>query len=124
LQEETKNKKLKEVKFFMEHEVICQGWEEIEIGWGERPNGYTLHLDMASRNAFVQKMEESNEARKPFKNGDEFSQPDSQPYKCKVNNKIFKEIQSKADKNGAWFTGDPPTGKKSGWIPIEEALKQ
>lgn len=33
--------------------LICQTWTERERGWGQRPDGFTLHLSMADRDAYV-----------------------------------------------------------------------
>lgn len=33
--------------------AIMQCWEESERGWGVRPDGCSVHLDMASRDSYV-----------------------------------------------------------------------
>jgi hypothetical protein len=33
--------------------VVCQCWQESEAGWGVRPDGYSIHLDMADQKKFV-----------------------------------------------------------------------
>lgn len=35
------------------HPVVAQDWEESERGWGTRPDGYTLHLTVDDRDAYV-----------------------------------------------------------------------
>jgi len=33
--------------------VVCQLWEESERGWGVRPDGFSVHLTKADREAYV-----------------------------------------------------------------------
>ena len=33
--------------------VIVQNWEESERGWGVRPDGFTIHISQAQRDAYV-----------------------------------------------------------------------
>jgi hypothetical protein len=108
----------------MPPEVICQGWTEIEVGDAIRPGDHTLHLDMDSRNKFVKKIEDEQSVIQSRGEAILLYQPDSEPYKCEVDDQTFKEIESQANENGKWITSDPPAGKKSGWIPVEEALEQ
>jgi hypothetical protein len=37
----------------MKYPVVKQEWFESERGWGQRPDGYSLHLTSADRDAFV-----------------------------------------------------------------------
>lgn len=47
--------------------IICQDWEESERGWGVRPDGFTLHLTMEDRDAYVKGYNQTfnNEAEAP-----------------------------------------------------------
>lgn len=36
------------------YKVVCQPWVEYERGWGNRPDGYSLHLSEEDRNKFVE----------------------------------------------------------------------
>lgn len=40
--------------------LICQLWYESEAGWGQRPDGYTLHLTTEDHAAFVKDYFERN----------------------------------------------------------------
>lgn len=37
----------------MKISVVCQEWEESEAGFGTRPDGWSVHKNMADRDAFV-----------------------------------------------------------------------
>ncbi len=93
------------------HEVIVQKWEESERGWGSRPDGYSLHLTDADRQAFI----EAYWARMPDSVPDEYSRPDGRPYKATVDEKTFTEV--KESLNGIRSFDDAPgSGGTDGWI--------
>lgn len=107
----TSNSK-KELGLNLLKEVIVQKWEESERGWGTRPDGFSLHLTDADRQAFI----------KEYWDGmpddlipDDYSYPDGTPYKAKVDGKTFAEV--KASKNGIRDYGCPPgSGGTDGWV--------
>lgn len=72
----------------VEHEVLCQLWDESERGWGIRPDGYSLHLDRDSRQRYI----DSYWSRMPKSVPDEYSRPDGDPYWCMVSQEVYDEI--------------------------------
>ncbi len=34
--------------------VVYMPWEEVDVGWGDRPDGYSLHLNEAHRVSFLE----------------------------------------------------------------------
>lgn len=93
------------------HTVICQKWEESELGWGTRPDGYSLHLTEADRKAFI----EDYWATMPASAPEEYSRPDGTPYSAEVDAETFQKV--KASKNGTRsFSGTPPGNEgPDGW---------
>jgi hypothetical protein len=94
--------------------IIVQKWEESERGWGTRPDGYSLHLNDADREAFIA----DYWARMPRGVPDEYSRPDGTPYEATVDNEVFDEV--KASKNGIrnFDRSYPGCGGSDGWIPL------
>lgn len=74
-----------------EHEVLCQEWTESEAGWGQRPDGYSLHIDMRTLKAYV----EAYWGRMPAKPPHEYSYPDGNPYHCLVDGTLYVELKEK-----------------------------
>ncbi len=74
--------------------AICLAWEESEIGWGVRPEGYSLHLSQEDCNEFVAEYW----ARMPSKIPYAYFRPSGDAYKCAVSEQDFAEISS--SKNG------------------------
>lgn len=57
------------------HTLIKQNWREFERGWGSRPDGYTLHLDEAGRERFVDEFLRKQDQRAGGHVPDEYSRP-------------------------------------------------
>lgn len=97
--------------------VLCQKWEESERGWGTRPDGYSLHLSEADKNAFIKTYWDGMPDEAP----DEYSRPDGTPYWCAVNEEVYKEIEK--GEYGVWKCGTPlGEGGDDGWTPPSEAV--
>ncbi len=93
--------------------VLCQKWEESERGWGTRPDGYSLHLSVADKDAFIRKYWDGM----PDSVSDEYSRPDGTPYWCEVAEVVYKKV--KASSLGISEYGTPPgSGGSDGWIPL------
>ena len=94
-------------------EVIVQKWEESELGWGTRPDGFSLHLTDADRESYIKEYWD----RMPKSVPDEYSRPDGTPYKAKVDAATFARV--KASKNGirGWRACPPGSGGADGWVP-------
>lgn len=69
--------------------VIVQKWEESERGWGTRPDGYSLHLTMADRDAYVKDIYAK---RDPYNVPDEYERVDGTPYEAKVDRKTYDKV--------------------------------
>jgi hypothetical protein len=55
--------------------VIMETWTESESGWGCRPDGCTLHLNLIDCDAYVKEYWAKMPARPPY----EYSRPDESP---------------------------------------------
>ncbi len=71
-------------------QVICQQWQEHERGWGTRPDGYSLHLTMADRNAYI----EAYWAAMPDQVPDEYSHPVGDWYYTEVDDVTLARIRT------------------------------
>lgn len=95
--------------------VICQEWLESERGWGCRPDGASLHLTTADKDAFVEEYWGSMPKDTP----DEYSRPCGEPKIIEVSRAIYTQI--KKSKNGIrlWqrdyhdLENPPPKPKKN-----------
>lgn len=75
--------------------VVKQDWEESELGWGIRPDGYSLHLTEEDRKQYIKDYwADQPEGRVP----DEYSRPSGSAYLVDVQEHIWKEIKN--SKNG------------------------
>lgn len=82
--------------------VIIQYWEESERGWDVRPDGFSLHLSMKDRDAFVSK---HNEALPKDHVPDEYTRISGDPKPLDVPASVAKKIK----KPGTWFSGNLST---------------
>lgn len=74
--------------------VVIQKWEESEEDWGERPDGFSLHLNLDDRNAFVKEYWDGM----PDMVQSEYSRPYGKPYLGMVDDKVFARVEQ--SKNG------------------------
>lgn len=70
------------------YNVVYQEWEESERGWGTRPDGYSLHKDDASRQAYIQEYWNSM----PHEVPDEYSRPCGSPEVRAVDKKTYRAV--------------------------------
>jgi hypothetical protein len=68
--------------------VIKQSWLESEIGWGTRPDGYSLHLSDQDREKFI----EEYWNRMPSEVPDEYSRPTGNPKLQTVPELTWKDL--------------------------------
>lgn len=96
--------------------VVCQKWEESERGWGNRPDGYSLHLNDADRLAFIK----SYWDRMPKESPDEYSRPCGTPYSCDVEPATFNKVVG--SKNGIRLHSNnyPGSGGTDGWVSAKK----
>lgn len=69
-------------------------WTESESGWGQRPDGCTIHLTEADYKKYVN----AYWNRMPKSVPDEYSRPDGRLREVVLSDKLFKEV--KKTKNG------------------------
>jgi len=79
--------------------VLCQPWWEKERGWGERPDGWTMHASQEDRKAFIASYWE----RMPDKVPDEYSYPNGDGFVIEVDKEIYKNV---CDGTGIWGRGN------------------
>jgi hypothetical protein len=72
-------------------QVILQEWEESERGWGQRPDGVSLHLSMEDLELFIKEYWEMQPDFVP----DEYSRPanSSRPRTVYVDKYMHKQIK-------------------------------
>lgn len=80
---------------------VRQKWIESERGWGQRPDGYTLHKDEEARVRFVEKYNEKyrSDAYAP----DVYSYPASYGL-MPTKNLTDQVIRDVMDSDGVWYT--------------------
>ena len=71
--------------------VVRQDWEESERGWGERPDGYSLHLSEEDRVAYI----DAYWARMPDAIQDEYSRPCGPPRLVDVDKNTYAKIKAR-----------------------------
>lgn len=96
----------------MVYKAICQKWEESERGWGTRPDGYTLHLNLEDMEKFI----EEYWAGMPDQAPSEYSRPCGTPYACIVDLKTYEEIKSTKHGLSHYDNDYPWPGGTDGWM--------
>lgn len=94
------------------HKVVVQKWEESERGWGQRPDGFSLHMTDTDREAYIK----DYWARQPREVPDEYSRPEGTPYATEVDAETYAQV--KASKYGIRDFGRAPAGATDGWISL------
>lgn len=82
--------------------VVCQKWLESEQGWGQRDDGYSLHLTEADRVAYCKEYWETMPKEVPA----EYSREDGGPRLLDIptDEKTYKDLFK--SKNGIRLYGD------------------
>ena len=77
--------------------VYRQDWEESELGWGIRPDGYSLHLSLEDAAIFAKNymIQQENYFKERGVKGvpDEYSRVSGKAYEVDVDKKIYQEIR-------------------------------
>lgn len=76
--------------------AFLETWTESESGWGQRPDGCSIHLTKEDYKKYVDKYW----AGMPNSVPDEYERPDSNLREIVLSEKLFKELKSKKSKNG------------------------
>lgn len=74
--------------------VIKQEWWESEDGWGQRPDGYSIHLNKKDRDEYIKDYWD----RMPDKVPHEYSRPSGDPTNFEVDEATFNTLKNR--KNG------------------------
>ena len=77
--------------------LLRQNWLESERGWGIRPDGYTLHMSVEDRKAFVS----DYWSKMPDQVPDEYSRPCGEPNWVEVDKQVYTEV--KDSEFGIWY---------------------
>lgn len=73
--------------------IVCQKWVESERGWGVRPDGLSLHLNVEGLAQFIQRYWGSIPDTVPS----EYSHPDGDPYTLGVSDDLYARIANSQD---------------------------
>jgi hypothetical protein len=84
--------------------AVCQAWTESERGWGQRPDGYTVHRDFAERDRFI----ESYNARLPAEIPESYSFADGYPYLVDTGADLYAKLETSGTVWGPGSTGPEP----------------
>ena len=104
-------------------DAIYVSWEEVELGYGTRPDGFSLHL---SEEDFIAFEKDHWERYKGYfdSGGSDYSRPAGSPTRVKVSRNIYEEI--KETKNGSFYDNERSLvdggelvflGQRTGWVP-------
>lgn len=100
--------------------VVVQKWEESERGWGTRPDGYSLHLNDADREAYIKAYWDHMPNTAPA----EYSRPDATPYVADVEETVYRAVAKARTegKCGVRFYENvyPGSGGPDGWRVSKE----
>lgn len=89
----------------VKHTAWVQPWEESERGWGVRPDGYTLHLERADADLFLNAMRKREMEGQPADYvPDEYTRPACDPYETLVDEVTYLALRANANegKHGVW----------------------
>lgn len=102
-------------------EVIYVSWEESEMGWGTRPDGFSIHLTEKDYRVF----EKSYWDEMPKEVPHEYSRPAGSPTKVRVGRDLYNKIKKTKkgmrlyNENSLVRNGELAfISKRSGWVPI------
>lgn len=88
-------------------------WEERELIWGVRPDGFSLHRDHAALEEYVG----TYWAGMPETEPPEYSVPDGTPYLVGVNDRLASQLLEVAGLRFYDYVC-PGSGGVDGWMPI------
>ena len=79
--------------------VVCDHWGESEAGWGQRPDGCSLHLTEEDHAAYVKDYWAEEKKRNPGgQTPDEYSYPNTRTFIALVDWETYKAVRD--SKNG------------------------
>jgi hypothetical protein len=75
--------------------VICQNWLESEAGWGQRPDGHTLHLTKEDHQTYVDGYNAQHNSAPSAPS--EYTRPEGKPRMVKVTEAVYQRILEQKD---------------------------
>ncbi len=92
--------------------AYCQLWEESERGWGQRPDGFSLHASEEAAKRYIKAYWDEMPKEVP----DEYERPSGSPFLVKVSGELFAKLE-KMDGQRFWT---PRYGPKPGELVVFE----
>lgn len=92
------------------HTVIGQNWEESEAGWGIRPDGFTLHLNLEDHKEYVdgylaRQKEYYDGTLGPGVTPSEYTRTSGDPKPIIINDETYQALVQFRHKKGMWGRG-------------------
>ena len=69
--------------------VVCQPWVESERGWGQKPDGYSLHLDQNALDSYLKADAASKNGPVP----EVYERPEGRPYNVIASDAVYKQLK-------------------------------
>lgn len=106
----------------MSKEVVVQNWTETERGWGQRPDGYTVHLSLEDCRKYRADFMENQRSTLGEEVPDEYTFPSGEPYLASISLPDLKilelerkpEAEGGTDSSGLWGKGNFPKETQTG----------
>ncbi len=73
--------------------AFLETWTETERGWGQRPDGCTIHLTEEDYKKYVKKYWDKMPKETPY----EYSRPDENLREVVIGSKLFKDLKKSAN---------------------------
>ncbi len=102
--------------------IVVQNWEERERGWGNRPDGFTAHINMGQRDAYVAWYNKTynNEPSVP----DEYTTVCGNPFEVDVSVALFNRITEASIKKNRGRAVNCVHGASNYWSPDKRSLTE
>lgn len=95
--------------------VVVQKWEESELGWGCRPDGYSIHVSEEALAKYVHDYWESMPNTPPS----EYSRPDGTPYSASISEEEYHKLVETGGSLRSYNGAYPGSGGIDGWRPVK-----
>lgn len=93
----TQKTKVKPVQTYI---VFAQLWLESERGWGQRPDGTTLHLSVEDAKTYIDNYNKTHNTAATAP--DEYTRATGEPFTVQVDKKVYAELE-KSKNYGIWY---------------------
>ena len=98
-----------------------QSWEESEREWGQRPDGYSLHLTEQDAKDYIKSYMDGQKEQLGERTPDEYTRPAGSPYRVIITDKTYANLQESGTVRVYQHTQTlaseipKPLDKESGW---------